>query len=163
MLCNSGCPNALKYQECGSCERQVQLNWSSNCACALGIFMLFQTYGPRLPTRNSKPQCSHIFPCGPRSCSHLHLHDAVCFRAAFYGSYAFHSPRTICNRRRLWRITAAPSLFGKRLCGQSLGPSSAKVSGDLFFQPPWKPFREHLGDDEVEDQEREKRRGADWR
>ena len=62
------------------------------------------------------------------------------------------------DRRRPWRITAAPCLFGKRLCGQTFGPSLAKLSDYVFPQPLWKLFGEHLGDDEVEDQERERER-----
>ena len=35
-----------------------------------------------------------------------------------------------------------PCLFGKRLCGQSLGPSLAKLSDYVFPQPLWSIFGE---------------------
>ena len=48
-----------------------------------------------------------------------------------------------------------PVSFGKRLCGQTLGPSLAKLSDYVFPQPLLKLFREHSVEDEGEDQERE--------
>ena len=48
-----------------------------------------------------------------------------------------------------------PLPLGKRLCGQTLDPSLAKLSDYVFPQPLWKLLGEHLGEDEGQDQERE--------
>ena len=59
-------------------------------------------------------------------------------------------------RRRLRRITDARCPLVKRLCGQTLGPSWAKLSDYAFPQPLWKLFGEHLGEDEAADDDDEK-------
>ena len=53
-----------------------------------------------------------------------------------------------------------PLPFGKRLCGQTLGPCLVKLSDHVFPQPLWKLFGEHLGEEDGEDQEEEEE--ASW-
>ena len=62
-------------------------------------------------------------------------------------------------RRRLRRITAAPCLFWKRLCGRKLGQSLPKLSDDVFPETLWKAFGEHMGEEEEEEEDQEKGEG----